>query len=218
MSEPKQTKSLHRGRGRPRLFDRTAAIQQAMVLFWDRGYEGTTFDDLIGAMKLSPSSFYHEFGSKEQLYRVAIDYYLEVSSSYLGGFSSHRDTRAAFQALLEEGAAFFTNDAFPAGCMISLAGTHLPPHLRSVADYSKSLRKLFEQALARRLRKGVSDGDLSPGTNVKELAAYFGTIFRGMAVQARDGASRKQLLAICRLAMRAWPARPPDSNCPLSHG
>src|SRR5258708_16854719 len=96
--------------------------------------------------------------------------------------------------------------------MISLAGTHLPPQLRSVADYTKSLRKLFEQALARLLRKGVSDGDLPPGTNVKELAAYFGTIFRGMAVRARDGASRKQLLAICRVAMRAWPSRPPDSN------
>jgi AcrR family transcriptional regulator len=217
MSESKQTKSVKRGRGRPRLFDRTAAIQQAMELFWDRGYEGTTFDDLIGAMKLSPSSFYHEFGSKERLYREAVDYYLNVSSNYLRGFSSHRDTRAAFQALIEEGAAFFTNDASPAGCMISLAGTHLPPHLRSVADFTKSLRKLFEQALARRLRKGVSDGDLPPGTNVKELAAYFGTIFRGMAVQARDGASRKQLLAICRMAMRAWPSRRPDSNHKTAH-
>jgi hypothetical protein len=94
----------------------------------------------------------------------------------------------------------------------STAGTQLPPHLRSVAEYTKSLRQLFEQALARRLRKGVSDGDLPPGTNVKELAAYFDTIFRGMAVQARDGASRKQLLATCRLAMRAWPSRPPDTN------
>ena len=81
-SESTETKALRRGRGRPRLFDRTAAIQQAMVLFWDRGYEGTTFDDLIGAMKLSPSSFYHEFGSKEQLYREAVDYYLKLSTDY----------------------------------------------------------------------------------------------------------------------------------------
>ena len=89
--------------------------------------------------------------------------------------------------------------------MISLAGTHLPPHLRSVADSPKAMRKVFEQELARRLRKGVSDGDLPPGTNVKELAAYFDTVIRGMAVHARDGASRKQLMAICRVAMRAWP-------------
>src|SRR5580704_9787067 len=206
MSEPKQMKSLKRGRGRPKSFDRTAAIQQAMELFWDRGYEGTTFDDLIGAMKLSPSSFYHEFGSKERLYREAADYYLDLSTSYLRGFSSHRDTRAAFEALIEEAAAFFTNDASPAGCMISLAGTQLPPHLRSVADYTKSLRKRSEQALVRRLRKGVSDGDLPPETNAKELAAYFGAVLCGMAVQARDGASRKQVLAIGRVAMRAWPS------------
>src|SRR5580692_4821744 len=98
MSEPKQMKSLKRGRGRPKSFDRTAAIQEAM--------------------KLSPSSFYHEFGSKERLYRKAADYYLNMSTSYLRGFSSHRDTRAAFKALIEEAAAFFTNDASPAGCMI----------------------------------------------------------------------------------------------------
>ena len=210
--ESTERKSLKRGRGRPRLFDRSAAVQQAMVLFWDRGYEGTTFDDLIGAMKLSPSSFYHEFGSKEQLYREAVDYYLKLSADYLRGFSSQRDTRSAFEALIEEAAAFFTNDASPAGCMISLAGIQLPPHLRSVADYTKSLRKLFEQDLAKRLRKGVSDGDLPPETDIKELAGYFGTIFRGMAVRARDGTSRKQLLATCRLAMRAWPSRPPHRN------
>src|SRR5258708_11174979 len=86
------------------------------------------------------------------------------------------------------------------------------PRKFTLSDYTKSFRKLFEQALARRLRKGVSDGDLPPGTNVKELAAYFGTIFRGMAVRARDGASRIHLLAIGRVAMRALPSRPPDSN------
>jgi len=213
-----ETKPLRRGRGRPRLFDRSDAIRQAMELFWDRGYEGTTFDDLIGAMKLSPSSFYHEFGSKERLYREAVDYYLSVSLSSLSRvLSIHRDTRAAFEAFIEETAAFFTNGASPTGCMISLAGTHLPPHLRSVAEFTKSLRKGFEQELARRLRKGVSDGDLPPGTNVKELAAYFDTVIRGLAVHARDGASRKQLLAICRVAMRAWPSTPPDSNHKTDH-
>jgi AcrR family transcriptional regulator len=178
-----------------------------MKLFWDRGYEGTTFDDLIGVMNIGPSSFYHEFGSKEQLYREAVDYYANVWLGYFPrALSTHRDARAAFEALIEESAAFLTSDASPAGCMISLAGTHLPPHLRSVTDFTKGVRKLSEQALVSRLRKGVSDGDLPPETKVKELAVYFIVVFRGMAAQARDGASRKQLLAIGRLAMRAWPS------------
>ncbi len=207
MANAKQTNLIKRGRGRPRTFDRSTAIQQAMKLFWDRGYEGTTFDDLIGVMNIGPSSFYHEFGSKEQMYREAVDYYLNVCLVFFPrALSTHRDTRAAFEALIEESAAFLASDASPAGCMISLAGTHLPQHLRSVADFTKGVRKHSEQALVRRLRKGVSDGDLPPGTNVKELAAYFGAVLCGMAVQARDGASRKQLLAIGHAAMRAWPS------------
>ena len=55
----------------PQIVRPNCAVQQAMELLWDRGYQGTTFDDLVGAMKLSPSSFYHEFGSKELLIRVA---------------------------------------------------------------------------------------------------------------------------------------------------
>lgn len=215
MSNAKQVKVLKRGRGRPRTFDRSTAIQQAMKLFWDRGYEGTTFDDLIGAMSIGPSSFYHEFGSKEQLYREAVDYYMKA---YLGFFprilSTYPDTRAAFQALIEEAAAFLASDRSPAGCMISLAGTQISPHLRSVADFTKGVRKVWEEALISRLKKGVSDRELPPETNIKELAAYFGAVFRGMAVQARDGASRKQLLAIGRVAMQAWPStsRIPSAN------
>jgi AcrR family transcriptional regulator len=211
MSKVKQTNELKRGRGRPRAFDRPTAIQQAMKLFWDRGYEGTTFDELIGAMKISPSSFYHEFGNKEQLYREAVDCYMK---SHLGFFprilSTPQDLRAALQALLEEGASFLASDALPAGCMISLAGTQISPQLRSVADFTKRVRKAWNDALINRLKKGVLDGELPPETDVKELAAYFGAVFRGMAAQARDGASRKQLLAIGRFAMRAWPSTSPN--------
>ena len=212
MSESKQTKSAKRGRGRPRLFDRTAAIQQAMVLFWDRGYEGTTFDDLIKAMKLSPSSFYHEFGSKEQLYREAVDYDLKLSTSSLRGFSSHRDTRAAFEALIEEAAAFFTNDGSPAGCMISLAGTHLPPHLRSVADYTKSLRKLFEQGLARRLRKGVSDGDLPREQTLKNSLPTSAPFFAGWLSRRVTAYRANNFWRSAEWQCELGPSRPPDTN------
>jgi AcrR family transcriptional regulator len=179
-----------------------------MTLFWDHGYEGTTFDHLIGAMNIGPSSFYHEFGSKEKLYREAVDYYLKA---HLGFFhrilSTHPDTRAAFQALTEESAAFLTSAASPSGCMISLAGTQISPDLRSVADFTKGVRKAWDEAFVSRLKQGVSNRELPPETNVRELAAYFGAVFRGMAVQARDGATRKQLLAVGRVAMQAWPSR-----------
>src|SRR5260370_24841932 len=92
---------------------------------------------------------------------------------------------------------------------------------RRICDRWRIIPKVCASFSSRRwpggCEKGVSDGDLPAETNIKELAAYFDTIFRGLAVRARDGASRKQLLAICRVAMRAWPSRPPYSNHKTDH-
>ncbi|WP_428485890.1 TetR/AcrR family transcriptional regulator [Rhodopila sp.] len=197
---------VKRGRGRPQGFDRETALQQAMTLFWERGYEGTTFDELIAAMGISPSSFYNSFGSKERLYQAAIDHYITCASCWFGRvLSEATTTRTAFERLLDAAAAEFTRDDRPAGCMISLEGTHLPPALASVRGRLMAHRAMSEQALAERLRRGVMSGDLPADTDVEVLAAFFSALFRGIAVQARDGASRERLMAIGRVAMRAWP-------------
>jgi hypothetical protein len=60
--------------------------------------------------------------------------------------------------------------------------------------------------MEQRLRKGMEDGDLPPGTDVPALAAFYSTVTRGMAVQARDGAGAQKLQAIADVAMQAWPA------------
>src|SRR5580693_10016296 len=73
----KKGEESERGRGRPAAFDRAVALQAAMKLFWERGYEGTSFDNLISAMGISASSFYNSFGSKEALYCEATQAYLD---------------------------------------------------------------------------------------------------------------------------------------------
>jgi TetR/AcrR family transcriptional regulator, copper-responsive repressor len=73
-----------RPRGRPRTFDRDAALEKAMLLFWERGFEGTSMDELTAAMGMSPSSLYSAFGGKEQLYREAVDRYDKGPGAYGG--------------------------------------------------------------------------------------------------------------------------------------
>lgn len=198
-----------RGRGRPRGFDRQRALQEAMKLFWDQGYEGTSFDDLTAAMCISPSSFYNSFGSKEQLYREAMTCYISGPGSWFARILSETTaTRAAFERLIEVGADRLTSDDLPCGCMVSLEGTHLPPSLDSVREALTAYRAVSEKMLVDRLRRGVESGDVPPDTDINALAAFFSAVFRGMAVQARDGASRDRLLEIGRVAMRAWPAKP----------
>src|ERR1700739_2932227 len=112
-----------RGRGRPASSDRTEALTQAMQLFWERGFEGTSFDELIAVMGISPSSFYNSFGSKERLYQEATEAYLALSGEwFLCELNADTDTRSAFHNVLLAATREFTKEGLPSGCMISLAG------------------------------------------------------------------------------------------------
>jgi AcrR family transcriptional regulator len=196
-----------RGRGRPVVFDRAVALVEAMKLFWERGYEGTSVDDLIAAMGIIASSFYNSFGSKEALYCEATRSYLEWSGQWFFAVLNDpaSDTKMAFARLFEATAEEFTRGGHPLGCMISLAGTHCAPGMNNIRDMMAEHRAFSEGAMAERIRKGVAKGDLPEDTDCDMLAAYYSAVARGLAVQARDGASRDKLSQIGRLAMRAWP-------------
>lgn len=196
-----------RGRGRPPKLDRQAALRDAMTLFWENGYEGTTFDDLIGKMSISPSSFYNAFGSKEQLYREATECFVADARAWIMGalWKEGADTRTAVEGLLEEVATEFTREDLPRGCMVSLSGTHHASALTPIRDMMIGHRASSETYLAERIRKGIEDGDMPADADVEGLAAFVHSVVRGMAVLSRDGASREKLLNVGRIAMAALP-------------
>ena len=204
----KITQTTKRGRGRPAIFDREAAVMAATKLFWERGYEGTSFDELIAAMGISASSFYNSFGSKERLYCEATSSYLESSGRWFFGILNDEttDTRTAFSRLFDATAEEFTRGDHPAGCMVSVACLQTGPGLKNMREMMVEHRAFSEGAMAERIRRGIAEGDVPDDTDVDVLAAYLSAVARGLAVQARDGASRERIAQIGCVAMRAWPS------------
>lgn len=196
-----------KGRGRPAAFNRAAALREATKLFWEHGYEGTTFEKLIASMGISASSFYNSFGSKEQLYEEVTTSVIEQTKKWLDEafYGTHFDTRIAFTSLLEKIAYEFTREDLPHGCMVSLSGTHQSATLVGMREKMAVHRADVERAFAERIIKGIEDGDTPASTDVEGLAAYLNTVIRGLAVQARDGATRDRLSEIGRIAMHSWP-------------
>ena len=188
------TETLKRPRGRPKTFDRAVALQQAMKLFWERGYEGASFDDLTAAMGISASSFYNSFGNKERLYQEATEAYMTAAGKwFVSELNAATDTKTAFHRLLTAAAREFTRTDLPAGCMISLACTQVPPALTCLRDTMAGHRRAAQSAMAARIARGIAEGDVPKDTDVEALAAFFSALSRGLAVQARDGASREYL-------------------------
>ncbi|CDG38999.1 Transcriptional regulator, TetR family [Asaia bogorensis] len=203
---PKKSEGPCRPRGRPPAFDRATALSKAVKLFWDRGYEGTSFDDLITAMGISASSFYNSFASKEALYVEAIEAYAEKQGAWFVEALSTRGTSfQAFAAMFDAAATAFTREDAPAGCMIAVAATQCSPAQLRLRDLMINQRHLAEQAIHARLEQGVEEGDLPHSIDPDAMAACYGAVLGGMGIQARDGASREKLRLVGRMALNMLP-------------
>ena len=197
-------------RGRPPAFDKDTALTTAMFLFWERGYEGVSIDDLTEAMGISPSSLYAGFGSKEELFLRALDKYeKEIGMYWVPILESIAEGREAFARMFEAAARELTRPDLPRGCMMTLALLHSSPELDPLRRKLNKRRAAALDIITARLRRALKDGDLPEKTPIDSLAQMLMTVFQGMTVRARAGAARKELLQAGRGALAAWPADAP---------
>jgi AcrR family transcriptional regulator len=197
--------SLKRGRGRPREFDREQGLAKAMLLFWSRGYDAISMADLRVGLGITQASLYAAFGSKEQLFREAVDLYRRTA-----GFSTTRalaietSAREAIHAMLKAAVDAFSAPGAPGGCLLILGATNCAVENKAVQDYLLSIRRQMSQSILERLRRGQHEGDVPKAAPIVASAAYYSTVLHGLALQSRDGASRKTLMQVVEFAMTGW--------------
>jgi AcrR family transcriptional regulator len=192
--------------GRPREFDRDAALEAAMLLFWRKGFATTSMNDLCDAMGVRSPSLYAAFGSKEALYLEAVEHYVRTQGPPVWGKLAEGATvRAGIENLMMASAEILPKSrATPAGCMAMLAavGDEWPA---GIARVVKKVRLEVLGTLRSRLETAVAKGELPAATDIDGLSRFYLSIYQGMAIQARDGATQAELRAVAAAAMAAWP-------------
>lgn len=192
-------------RGRPRSFDKDAALARAMETFWQKGYEGASMTDLTAAMGIASPSLYAAFGSKEGLFREALALYGATESADIWGPLKEAPTaRDAIEGFLMQTARAFTRPDKPKGCLVILSALHPTETRESVGRELVRMRSDKIDDLVERLTLGVESGEIDPHADIRAVAIYYATVQQGMAIQARDGASREALEAIAKAALSAW--------------
>ncbi|RVD45151.1 MULTISPECIES: TetR/AcrR family transcriptional regulator [unclassified Mesorhizobium] len=192
-------------RGRPRTFDRNAALRRAMDVFWAKGYEGASISDLAAAMGINSPSLYAAYGSKEALFLEATDLYSRVEGADIWLALEEAPTaRLAIERFLRRTAKAYSQTDRPQGCLIALGALHEDSSRGAICADLRRRRAENLTALKKRLERGVAEGELPADFNCRAAATFFATVQHGMSIQARDGASRAALLATVAGAMAAW--------------
>lgn len=177
--------------GRPREFDPAHVEDEAMKLFWDRGFDAVSISDVTAATGVNRRSIYAEFGSKENLFERATQRYLAGPGGYLTEALARPTAREVAAAMVHGAAEAVSGDT--AGCLT--VGN--APGLAGLRDVSV-------RQLAERFDAAVADGELS-GVDTVLLARWIFAVGQGLSIQARSGATRAELHAVADLALAGWP-------------
>lgn len=183
--------------GRPRGFDRDAALASAVELFWRAGYEGASIAMLTTAMGVTPPSLYAAFGDKASLFDEASALYFRQIRDAVDSAAARPTAREFIAAMLHDTARAHTDTATPLGCLMLTE-----PRLAAQ-------REDIRGRLRDRIAQGITDGDLPATVRPDDLASFLMAVMRGMSGCARDGGSTDEVLAIARLAVAAIPEPPP---------
>jgi AcrR family transcriptional regulator len=188
--------------GRPIGFDKDAALEAAMLLFWERGYEGTSVADLTQAMGLNPSSIYAAFGDKHALFQLAVKRYMEMRAQYAGKALEAPTLKKVIRALFDNTIAFLTTPGHPPTCMTLAGAVGCSVEAKPARDLMTGIRKQNQIAIRKRLLLAQQSGELPKGINLDDYARYLSTIIAGLSIQAANGSTKDELKRTAKMALR----------------
>ena len=192
--------------GRKRSFDKQVVLDQAMRLFWENGYSGTSLSDLTTTLGINKPSLYAAFGNKEHLFKASIEHYMQHYGEPLMKKLLEPETAPLSQrvkAYLHATALLITNPELPKGCMLVKssceAGSEAVPE-----EITKSLTEMknsHKEVLCAFFSNEQAQGKLSKKQDATQIASYITVVLYGMGALASSGASIKYLNDIVDIAV-----------------
>lgn len=194
--------------GRPRQFDRDAALVSAMHLFWEHGYESTSLSQLKTRLGISAPSFYAAFTSKEALFHEAVALYLNTHGQVTAClWDKQLAARDALELALRRSARMQSEQKHPKGCMVTLGVmSACTPENAGLTRALTASRARTREGIYACVKRGVESQQLAADTNIDALATLFYSFLSGLSTLARDGATYKEMDAAVSQVLKLWDA------------
>lgn len=192
--------------GRHREFDPDQALEAALGVFWQKSYEGASFDDLSKATGVARPGLYAAFGNKESLFRHALDRYDQKYMTFMAEALDESTSLKVVERILRGSAQLHTMYPQSPGCLGMNGALACSDASEPIREELVHRRTATQANLARRLEQARDGGDLPASADCEALAAFVMAVTQGMAVQAKAGATRQMLDRLADCVLSTWPA------------
>jgi TetR/AcrR family transcriptional repressor of nem operon len=187
--------------GRPRTFDESDILEKAANLFWEKGYAGTSVQDLVDHLGISRASLYNVYADKDALYMEALSRYQKVSQQAVREvFQNHPDVRKGLETLFMGSAQ--VSDKHPAGCMMVNCTVERALEDEGIFSFLRKNKKAFLKVMKEYLASGVASGQLSSTLDLDAVAGYLYVFYNGLNVDLKLKPAKEKVRQMIGLALR----------------
>lgn len=173
-----------------------------MLLFWERGFEGTSMADLTQAMGLNPSSIYAAFGDKQSLYSHVVMRYVETRAQYAEDALAESTLPKVVRALFCNTVTFLAGSGHPPTCMTLAGAVGCSPDAAPARDIMTKTRTQNDRAMKERFLLAQKAGELPKDVNVDDFTRFISATLAGLSIQAANGATKTELRRTAQMALR----------------
>jgi TetR/AcrR family transcriptional repressor of nem operon len=180
---------------RVKQFDEQQVLEEAMGLFWKKGFHATSIQDLVSHLGINRASLYDTYGGKQELFDKAFRAYLGINSRFITEFlGSYSSAKQGIRELFENSVERCTSDPETKGCFVVNATTELGAGDKRIKTILADNRDRFEKILFNTLKKGVENGEISPEKDIRSVASFLFTLYSGLMVVAKVNPNKDHLL------------------------
>lgn len=179
---------------RTKEFDEDKALDKAIEIFWCKGYNGTSAQDLVTHLGLSRSSLYDTFGDKQKLFSKALRRYLEHGQEATRSLlNQSEDIKETLTQIFKQAVIESLDDRMTKGCFVVNAAVELAMHDEEIAKIVNDNRQTVEEIFLTAVKKGQKAGQISTQLEAKTLARFIFNNYTGIRVLARSGENDKKV-------------------------
>lgn len=204
---PKPSSTDNGGMGRSREFDDGEVLERATRLFWERGYDTVSIQDIEAGTGIGRGSLYNAYGDKEGLFLAALEGYVARYAATPFAHLDHADVGEGIRRMLHAIVARMDDPRNPRGCLLTnttLAATRSGSRIEArVAAAVAEMEQLLENAIERARR----ERQIPARTDAKALARFYAAVAQSLGLEHKLSGDRSTLESIAEVAMTAWPAR-----------